>query len=58
MDDIDPSLYPAPIYLHHRDEDCNKTSTVYLDSLLRVSYSELDKKKSITGTPIKTIETI
>ncbi len=57
-EDIDQSLYPAPVYILHKDESCNKTSTFYVDSLLRVSYKELGKKKSITGRDIKTIETI
>jgi len=58
MEDIDQSLYPAPIYLHHKSESCNKISTFYVDSLLRVSYMELEKKKSKTGSNIKLIETI
>ena len=58
MDDIDPSNYPAPVYIHHKDESCNKISTFYMDSRLQVSYKELEKKKSITGREIKTIKTI
>ena len=58
MEDIDQSLYPAPIYLHHKNESCNKISTFYVDSLLRVSYKELEKKKSKTGSKIKLIETL
>ncbi len=58
MEDIDSSLYPAPIYLIHKDESCNKLSTFYVDSMLQVAYKELEKKKSITGSAINTIETI
>ncbi len=58
MEDIDSSLYPAPIYLIHKDESCNKLSTIYVDSMLQVAYKELEKKKSITGSAITTIETI
>lgn len=58
MDDIDDALYPAPIYIHHDDEACDKISTFYVDSLLRVSYKELGKKKSKTGREIKTITTM
>ncbi|MFX1308757.1 MAG: hypothetical protein ACFE9M_03185 [Promethearchaeota archaeon] len=50
-DDIDSSQYPAPIYILCKN--CNKVSTFYVDSLLRVSYKELDKKPGA----IKTIET-
>ncbi|MFX1288822.1 MAG: hypothetical protein ACFFFY_09750 [Promethearchaeota archaeon] len=53
-DDIDPSNYPAPVYILHKSELCGKISTFYLDSLLRVSYSELEKKSGA----IKTLETI
>ena len=58
MDDINPSHYPAPVYIHHKDESCNKISTFYMDSRFQVSYKELEKKKSITGREIKTIKTI
>ncbi|MBN1800602.1 MAG: hypothetical protein JW891_03800 [Candidatus Lokiarchaeota archaeon] len=58
LEDIDTSLYPAPFYLYHKNDECNKVSTFYVDSLLRVSYTELEKKKSKTGGIIKTIETI
>lgn len=58
MEDIDHSLFPAPIYILHKDESCNKTSTFYVDSLLQVSYKELGKKKSLTGSEIKILETI
>ncbi|MFX1443400.1 MAG: hypothetical protein ACFFHV_08305 [Promethearchaeota archaeon] len=58
MIDIDQSLYPAPVYILHKDESCNKISTFYVDSLLRVSYKELGKKKSITGSEIKILETL
>ncbi|MHA1148399.1 MAG: hypothetical protein ACTSR8_09145 [Promethearchaeota archaeon] len=52
MEDINPNQYPAPVYILHKDESCNKLSTFYVDSLLRVSYKELEKKKG----GIKTIE--
>lgn len=52
-EDIDASQYPAPIYIHHNDTSCGKISTFYVDSLLRVSYKELEKKAGA----IKTIET-
>jgi DNA-directed RNA polymerase subunit RPC12/RpoP len=42
--DIDPTQYPAPIYIFHNIKSCGKTSTFYVDSLLRVSYKELEKK--------------
>ncbi|MFX0070632.1 MAG: hypothetical protein ACFFAO_06025 [Candidatus Hermodarchaeota archaeon] len=58
LDDIDTSIYPAPAYIHHIDKKCKKTSTFYFDSLLRVSYKELGKKKSKTGQDIKTISTV
>lgn len=58
LNDIDTSLYPAPVYIHHKNDSCDKISTFYVDSLLRVSYTELGKKKSITGTEIKMLETI
>ncbi|MHA1291185.1 MAG: hypothetical protein ACTSQJ_00795 [Promethearchaeota archaeon] len=43
-DFIDSSCYPAPAYILHKDTSCNKLSTFYFDSLLRVSYKELEKK--------------
>ncbi|MBY8987083.1 MAG: hypothetical protein KGD61_01415 [Candidatus Lokiarchaeota archaeon] len=52
--DIDSSKYPAPVYILHKSESCGKISTFYVDSLLRVSYWELEKK---TGAN-KTLETI
>ncbi|MFX1392022.1 MAG: hypothetical protein ACFFAH_00475 [Promethearchaeota archaeon] len=57
LEDIDTSHYPAPVYIHHKDESCDKISTFYMDSRLQVSYKELGKKKSITGREIKTIKT-
>ena len=42
--DIDPTQYPAPIYIFHNVQSCGKTSTFFVDSLLRVSYKELEKK--------------
>ncbi|MFX1390879.1 MAG: hypothetical protein ACFE9Z_12515 [Promethearchaeota archaeon] len=41
-EDINPSQYPAPVYIICKS--CKKLSTFYVDSLLRVSYIELDKK--------------
>ena len=52
-EDIDPSQYPAPVYIIHKDNSCGKLSTFYVDSLLRVSYKELEKKPG----GIKTLET-
>jgi hypothetical protein len=52
--DINPSQYPAPVYIHHTSESCGMISTFYVDSLLRVSYKELEKKPGA----IKTLETI
>ena len=56
-DDIDTSQYPAPAYVLHKDESCNKLATFYFDSLLRVSYKELEKKsggiKELEATTIK-----
>ena len=49
---IDPSQYPAPIYIFHNVPNCGKTSTFFVDSLLRVSYKELEKKPG----GIKTLE--
>ena len=42
MEDIDSSQYPAPVYI--MCNICNKLSTFYVDSLLRISYKELEKK--------------
>ena len=58
LKDIDTSLYPAPFYLIHKSKICNKQSTFYVDSLLRVAYTEPEIKKSKTNSKIKTIETI
>ncbi|NHJ22057.1 MAG: hypothetical protein EAX91_14015 [Candidatus Lokiarchaeota archaeon] len=52
--DIDSSKYPAPVYIFHKSEMCGKSSTFYVDSLLRISYRELEKKPGA----IKTLETI
>ena len=51
--DINSSNYPAPVYILHKSESCGKTSTFYVDSLLRVSYIEPEKKSGA----IKTLET-
>ena len=53
MEDIDSSQYPAPVYILHKNNSCGKISTFYVDSLLRVSYKELEKKPGA----IKTLET-
>ncbi|MFX0104778.1 MAG: hypothetical protein ACFE75_04755 [Candidatus Hodarchaeota archaeon] len=50
--DINSSQYPAPVYILCKS--CKELSTFYVDTLLRVSYKELDKKSG----GIKTIETI
>ena len=42
IDDIDSSHYPAPVYIICNS--CTKLSTFYVDSLLRISYKELEKK--------------
>ncbi|MFX0030977.1 MAG: hypothetical protein ACFE8B_17315 [Candidatus Hermodarchaeota archaeon] len=42
MKDIDPAQYPAPVYI--LCNSCKKLSTFYVDSLLRISYKELEKK--------------
>jgi len=54
LEDIDTSKYPAPVYILHDDDSCGKISTFFLDSLLRVSYKEVEKKPGA----IKTIKTI
>jgi hypothetical protein len=51
MKDINSSQYPAPVYILCKE--CKKLSTFYVDSFLRVSYKELDKKPG----GIKTIKT-
>ncbi|MFW9972161.1 MAG: hypothetical protein ACFFDF_18385 [Candidatus Odinarchaeota archaeon] len=50
-EDVNTTQYPAPVYILCKS--CNKLSTFYVDSLLRVSYIEQDKKPGA----IKTIET-
>ncbi len=52
--DIDESQFPAPVYILHKSKSCGKTATFYFDSLLRVSYKELEKKPGA----IKTLETM
>ncbi|TXT59750.1 MAG: hypothetical protein BAJALOKI2v1_170004 [Promethearchaeota archaeon] len=54
-EDIDTSIYPAPVYIVHDDESCGNLSTFYVDSLLRVSYKELEKKPGAIAT-IKTLK--
>ena len=57
MDDIDTTQYPAPAYIIHKDESCNKLATFYFDSLLRVSYKETEKKSGgTTEIEAKTIK--
>ena len=51
MKDINSGQYPAPVYILCKL--CNNLSTFYVDSILRVSYKELDKKPG----GIKTIKT-
>ncbi len=51
MEDIDSKQYPAPVYI--KCKSCEKLSTFYVDSQLRVSYKELEKKPGA----IKTIKT-
>ncbi|MFW9896562.1 MAG: hypothetical protein ACFFD7_12220 [Candidatus Thorarchaeota archaeon] len=51
MDDINSSQYPAPVYI--MCNICKKLSTFYVDSFLRVSYKELEKKNG----GIKTLQT-
>ncbi|MFX1325841.1 MAG: hypothetical protein ACFE8N_12885 [Promethearchaeota archaeon] len=51
VQDIDSSQYPAPVYIICRS--CTKLSTFYVDSLLRISYKELEKKPG-GKTTIKT----
>lgn len=51
MADIDSSQYPAPVYIVCKL--CKKLSTFYVDSFLRVSFKELEKKPG----GIKTIQT-
>jgi len=43
------------VYIVHDDESCGKLSTFYVDSLLRVSYKELEKKPGAIAT-IKTLK--
>jgi len=43
-EDIDDRVFPAPVHVLHEDDDCNKVSTFYVDSFLRVSYTEPEKK--------------
>ena len=52
--DINSSKYPAPVYILHKSKLCGKISTFYVDSFLRVSYKELEKKSGA----LKTLETI
>ncbi|MFW9939587.1 MAG: hypothetical protein ACFFFT_01005 [Candidatus Thorarchaeota archaeon] len=42
IEDINSSHYPAPVYIVCNF--CKKLSTFYVDSLLRISYKELEKK--------------
>ncbi|KKK43053.1 MAG: hypothetical protein Lokiarch_30080 [Candidatus Lokiarchaeum sp. GC14_75] len=42
IENINKSQYPAPVYIVCKS--CKKLSTFYVDSLLRISYKELEKK--------------
>lgn len=53
-EDIDARIFPAPVYVLHRDASCNKLTTFYVDSLLRISFKEIGRKRG----GIKTIETV
>ena len=55
LKDINQGQYPAPVYILHDDESCGKLATFYVDSLLRVSYKELEKKPGGITT-IKTLK--
>lgn len=55
--DINTAEYPAPVYIHHNDDSCGKTSTFYVDSLLRVSYTD-QRKRSGAITTIETVNSI
>lgn len=55
--DINTSEYPAPVYICHNDKSCGKTSTFYVDSLLRVSYKDPEKKPGAITT-IETLDSI
>ncbi len=45
--DIDHTFrYPAPIYIKHANGKCNKTSTCYLDSELRISLFIKEKENT------------
>lgn len=48
--DIDNSRYPAPVYIEHDDPECGKIATFYVDSLLRISYKETEKKPGAIKT--------
>ena len=50
--DINPVKFPAPVYVIHKNGVCDKLSTVYVDSQLRISYSSPEKKEGA----IKTLE--
>ncbi|MHA2391495.1 MAG: hypothetical protein ACXAEX_05970 [Promethearchaeota archaeon] len=41
-EDFDSTQYPAPVYIVCKS--CTKLSTFYVDSLLRISFKELEKK--------------
>jgi len=48
IENIDSSHYPAPVYIVCKS--CSKLSTFYVDSLLRISYKELEKKPGAITT--------
>jgi len=44
LSDINTERFPAPVYIVHKNGKCDKTSTFYVDSKLRISYSTKEKK--------------
>jgi hypothetical protein len=54
LSDINPEKFPAPVYVLHKNGICDKISTFYVDSKLRISYSTKEKKEGA----MKTLETI
>ncbi len=44
LSDINNERFPAPVYIEHKNGICDKTSTFYVDSKLRISYSTKEKK--------------
>jgi hypothetical protein len=52
--DISPVIYPAPVWVIHKNGICDKLSTYYVDSKLGVSYIAPEKKDGA----IKTLEAL